>query len=170
MLNSSNLIVCLLFKVNVNPSYRPMELRYALNKVGIKAIVVAESFKNSNYYSILDEAVPELKNFKESVFIDSQIVPSLQSVIMMSNQHHKYYFYTYILFLIHLYNFTIFLWFTRGTWRFEDIFQMGGPKEINYIHSIQRKIQFDEPANIQFTSVYGNSIFLISTSAITFNL
>ena len=46
---------------------------------------------------------------------------------------------------------------------------MGGPKEISYIHSIQRKIQFDEPANIQFTSVYGNSIFLISTSSITFN-
>ena len=110
MLNSLNLIiVCLILKVNVNPSYRPMELRYALNKVGIKAIVVAESFKNSNYYSILDEAVPELKNFKESVFIDSQIVPSLKSVIMMSNQHHKYYFYTNILFLIHrLYNFLYF--------------------------------------------------------------
>lgn len=34
--------------------------------------------------------------------------------------------------------------------------QMGGPKEIKEIHSIQHKIQFDEPANIQFTSVNMN--------------
>lgn len=31
--------------------------------------------------------------------------------------------------------------------------QLGGPKEIKEIHGIQHKIQFDEPANIQFTSV-----------------
>lgn len=79
----------LFLQVNVNPSYRPMELRYALNKVGMKAIVVAEAFKSSNYYSILNEAVPEIGDFKESVFIDSKVVPSLKSVIILSNQPHK---------------------------------------------------------------------------------
>lgn len=41
-----------------------------------------------------------------------------------------------------------------GTWRFQDVMQLGGNNELKVIHGIQRKIQFDEPANIQFTSVY----------------
>lgn len=66
-----------------------MELRYALNKVGIKGLVVAESFKDCNYYSILNEAVPEIKDFNENDLISSHLVPSLKSVVIMSDQSHK---------------------------------------------------------------------------------
>lgn len=62
-----------------------MELKYALNKVGIKALVAAESFKNRDYYSILNEAVPQIQKTNEMSFISSSDVPSLRSVIMISD-------------------------------------------------------------------------------------
>ncbi|XP_045032055.1 medium-chain acyl-CoA ligase ACSF2, mitochondrial isoform X2 [Daphnia magna] len=117
-----------LILVNVNPSYQPMELKYALNKVGIKALVAAESFKNRDYYSILNEAVPQIQKTNEMSFISSSDVPSLRSVIMISDN------------------------IVKGTWRFQDVMELGGNNELKEVHGIQRQIQFDEPANIQFTS------------------
>lgn len=76
-------------QVNVNPSYQPLELKYALNKVGIKALVAAQSFKNRDYYSILNEAVPEIKETNEMSFINSREVPTLRSVIMISDDVDK---------------------------------------------------------------------------------
>jgi fatty-acyl-CoA synthase len=67
-----------------------MELNYALNKVGIKTLIAAESFKNRSYYSILDEAVPEIKQTKEMDFIKSKRVPTLKNVIMISDRIDKY--------------------------------------------------------------------------------
>jgi fatty-acyl-CoA synthase len=67
-----------------------MELNYALNKVGIKTLIAAESFKNRSYYSILDEAVPEIKQTKEMDFIKSIRVPTLKNVIMISDRIDKY--------------------------------------------------------------------------------
>lgn len=37
--------------------------------------------------------------------------------------------------------------------RFKDVMEAGGNEELRSVHEMQRKIQFDEPANIQFTSV-----------------
>ena len=67
-----------------------MELNYALNKVGIKTLIAAESFKNRSYYSILDEAVPEIRQTKEMDFIKSTRVPTLKNVILMSDRSDKY--------------------------------------------------------------------------------
>ncbi len=51
--------------VNINPAYRLSELEYALNKVQMKAIVIAESFKSSDYISMMQalwaEKLPHLK-------------------------------------------------------------------------------------------------------------
>ena len=49
-----------LILVNINPAYRVAELEYALNKVGCKALVLAERFKTSDYVGILRELAPEL--------------------------------------------------------------------------------------------------------------
>ena len=50
-----------LILVNINPSYRVTELEYALNKVGCKALILAERFKTSDYVGMLRELAPELK-------------------------------------------------------------------------------------------------------------
>jgi fatty-acyl-CoA synthase len=42
-----------LILVNVNPAFRSDELEYCLKKVGIKTLVLAESFKKSNYVEIV---------------------------------------------------------------------------------------------------------------------
>ena len=47
-------------QVNINPAYQPSELKYCLNKVGVKAIVSSESFKTQDYYKMMAEIMPEL--------------------------------------------------------------------------------------------------------------
>ena len=49
-----------LILVNINPSYRIAELDYALNKVGCKALILAERFKTSDYLGMLRELAPEI--------------------------------------------------------------------------------------------------------------
>jgi acyl-CoA synthetase (AMP-forming)/AMP-acid ligase II len=39
--------------VNVNPAFQSNELAFCLNKVEIKALVMADQFKKSNYVNIL---------------------------------------------------------------------------------------------------------------------
>jgi fatty-acyl-CoA synthase len=49
-----------LIQVNINPAYRLQELEYTLNKVGVKALIVAESFKSSDYVRMLETLAPEI--------------------------------------------------------------------------------------------------------------
>ena len=49
-----------LILVNINPAYRLAELEYALNKVGCKALITADSFKTSDYVGMLRELAPEI--------------------------------------------------------------------------------------------------------------
>ena len=48
-----------LILVTINPAYRTSELEYALNKVGCKALVLAPSFKTSDYAAMLEQIRPE---------------------------------------------------------------------------------------------------------------
>jgi fatty-acyl-CoA synthase len=49
-----------LIQVNVNPAYRLSELEYTLKKVGVKALVAAESFKTSDYVAMMEALAPEI--------------------------------------------------------------------------------------------------------------
>ena len=46
--------------MNLNPAYRENELEYALNKVGVKLLIMAESFKTQDYYQMIFDLCPEL--------------------------------------------------------------------------------------------------------------
>ena len=46
--------------VNVNPSYRAAELEYALNQSGCRYLVLADSFKTTDFNRILESIAPEL--------------------------------------------------------------------------------------------------------------
>jgi fatty-acyl-CoA synthase len=50
-----------LILVNVNPAFQESELKYCLQKVGIKTLVMAERFKSSDYVKIFSNIVPEVK-------------------------------------------------------------------------------------------------------------
>ena len=47
--------------VNINPAYRTTELHYALNKVGVRALITATAFKTSDYIGLLTTVLPETR-------------------------------------------------------------------------------------------------------------
>jgi fatty-acyl-CoA synthase len=49
-----------LILVTINPAYRRSEVAYTLAKVGMKALVAAESFKTSEYAAMIEELAPEV--------------------------------------------------------------------------------------------------------------
>jgi fatty-acyl-CoA synthase len=82
--------------VNINPAYQAGELRYALEKVGVKALVVAKNFRNTNLMDTLSQLVPQLdpnraaNEFENTLYVSSSLIPSLERVIVMSDEpQHK---------------------------------------------------------------------------------
>ena len=46
--------------VNINPSYRTSELKYALRQSEVRGLALVDTFKSSNFYDMLNKACPEL--------------------------------------------------------------------------------------------------------------
>src|SRR3569832_1073674 len=72
--------------VNINPAYRPTELRYALNKVGCKALVMSASVRTSNYIDMMLTLAPELLT-SDPGQLHSANLPTLRTVICLSPAH-----------------------------------------------------------------------------------
>jgi fatty-acyl-CoA synthase len=116
-----------LILVNINPSYRIAELEYALNKVGCKALILAERFKTSDYIGMLRELAPEIGHATPGK-LESARLPALRSVVLLGENWHP------------------------GTFRFSEILTRGTAKEAERIAELAPQLQFDQPINIQFTS------------------
>ncbi|RQH06090.1 AMP-binding protein [Paraburkholderia dinghuensis] len=117
--------------VNINPAYRLAELEYALNKVGCKAIVTAESFKSTKYLEMLQTLAPELANATPGDLRAARL-PDLRAVIRMCDTE------------------------TPGMLNFGELVEMGrerlertGKAELD---GISATLSADDPINIQFTS------------------
>jgi len=113
--------------VCINPAYRLFELEYALNKVECKAIISAESFKSSQYLSMLNELAPELKTSQPGE-LKSEKLPHLTTVIRMGEAK------------------------TAGMYNFNIVCQSGGIKEQEELAKLSLTLQPDDAINIQFTS------------------
>ena len=112
--------------VNINPAYRRKELEYALNKVGCKALVLAQEFKTSDYVSMLGELVDEANPETGSVI--SEKVPSLNLAIeILSGREGRFMPY--------------------GLVR-----EVGESKRCCDLEAIAASLRHDDPINIQFTS------------------
>jgi fatty-acyl-CoA synthase len=72
--------------VNINPAYQVVELEYALNKVGCRALIAAERFKTSNYLGMLEELAPELATSDPGA-LKSRRLPHLQWIIRLGSGH-----------------------------------------------------------------------------------
>ena len=112
--------------VNINPAYRLAELDYALNKVGCKALVLARSFKSSDYLGMIRSLAPEMDS-AEKGRLHAAKVPSLRHVIVMGDA-------------------------VQGAWSFDEITTLGGPAQQLRLPQIDRGLQPDDAINIQFTS------------------
>jgi fatty-acyl-CoA synthase len=116
-----------LILVNINPAYRLSELEYALNKVGCKALILAERFKSSEYVGMLRELAPELAKSVPGV-LSSKRLPSLRTVVVLGKFQHA------------------------GALRFADVLTRGEDTHRRRISELSQVLQFDQPINIQFTS------------------
>ena len=116
-----------LILVNINPAYRLAEIEYALNKVGCKAIITADSFKTSDYVGMLRELAPELDRCAPGALAAKRL-PSLSAVIRIGDGERP------------------------GMFRFDDVMRAGTETHHRQLRDIGPKLQFDDPINIQFTS------------------
>ena len=69
--------------VTINPAYRKNELRYALNKVQCKILVMASSFKTSDYVSMINEIAPGTVN-ETGINLDLKELPHLKSIFIIN--------------------------------------------------------------------------------------
>ena len=56
--------------VNINPAYKTAELSYALQQSGTSMLVLAKSFRTSNYVAMLEEVRKDCPELRESIVID----------------------------------------------------------------------------------------------------
>jgi fatty-acyl-CoA synthase len=68
--------------VNINPAYRTSELKYALRQSDVRGLALVDTFKTSNYFSMLNEACPELARSAPGT-LKSETFPKLQWVISL---------------------------------------------------------------------------------------
>lgn len=64
------------------------EIEYAINKVGVKAIIANEHYKTQQYYNMLAQLAPELSQCKPSELRSSKL-PSLTTVVIDSDGNNK---------------------------------------------------------------------------------
>jgi fatty-acyl-CoA synthase len=113
--------------VCINPAYRLYELEYALNKVGCRALVTAESFKTSRYLQMLQELAPELDRCPAGE-LQAEKLPQLRTVIRMGEEQ------------------------TAGMLNFETVCESGSEANRRRLGELAGELRPDDPINIQFTS------------------
>jgi fatty-acyl-CoA synthase len=116
-----------LILVTVNPAYRLTELEFALNKVGCAALVTATAFKTSHYLGMLNTLAPELAT-SEAGRLSAARLPHLRAVIQIGGPP------------------------IPGALPFDEVATRGGAAERDALRALAAVLQFDDAANIQFTS------------------
>ena len=116
-----------LILVNINPAYRVLELEYAINKVGCRALILSEKFKSSNYVEMLKELAPSLIKSRPGN-LDSDRLVTLSHVIQIGGK------------------------ITSGCFDFSEVVEMASDEYNERVEQLASKLQFDDPINIQFTS------------------
>jgi fatty-acyl-CoA synthase len=116
-----------LVMVNINPAYRRSELEYVLAKVECAALILAPSFKSSDYLAMVADVVPELAGSRPGM-LQSPALPQLRHVIRLGADR------------------------TPGMWNFDDLLHPPSAEQLAALANIEASIQFDDPVNIQFTS------------------
>ena len=74
--------------VTVNPAYRPSELAYVLKQAGIRCLVCADRFKDSDYRAMLYQVAPELGQGDPDNLRCAEF-PQLRQVINLDTAHHS---------------------------------------------------------------------------------
>ena len=113
--------------VNINPAYRRSELEYVLGKVQCAALILAPSFKASDYLAIVNAVVPELRHSSPGQ-LRAAMLPQLRHVIRLGADR------------------------TPGMYNFDDLLALPDAQQQAALAAVEVTLQFDDAVNIQFTS------------------
>ena len=116
-----------LLMVNINPAYRRHELEYVLNKVACAALVMAPSFKSSDYLDILRSLAPELDVCPAGLLAASRL-PHLKHVIRLGAEP------------------------SAGMHNFDSLLLPPAAADLAELAVIARTLTANDAINIQFTS------------------
>uniref|UniRef100_A0A3B4ULZ0 Medium-chain acyl-CoA ligase ACSF2, mitochondrial n=1 Tax=Seriola dumerili TaxID=41447 RepID=A0A3B4ULZ0_SERDU len=112
---------------SLNPAYQVKEVEFTLNKVQCKAVVCPTHFKTQKFCEMLREICPEI-DLTPAGMVKSSRVPDLRMVIVTDSRQ-------------------------PGMLHVEDVMQAGESRHHKELMDLQSKLSFDDPINIQFTSV-----------------
>ncbi|MFN3262203.1 MAG: AMP-binding protein [Pikeienuella sp.] len=113
--------------VNVNPAYRTHELEYALNKVGVKALLVAPEFRGSDYMAMIAELAPEMAASAPGA-LEAARLPDLRAVVQFGPDP------------------------APGALSFAEVMARGGAGGLARLDAISASLKPDDAINVQFTS------------------
>ncbi len=113
--------------VNINPSYRVHELEYALNQSGCKMLVTADTFKTSDYESMILELAPELMSASFGA-LNSAKLPELKMVVSLADVPKK------------------------GLLSWKNLMARASESTDEALAERQTTLAFDDAINIQYTS------------------
>ncbi|HEX8883449.1 MAG TPA: AMP-binding protein [Noviherbaspirillum sp.] len=116
-----------LVMVNINPAYRRSELEYVLDKVQCSALILAPSFKSSDYIAMLQDVVPEIHHSAPGA-LKSARLPHLRHVIRLGSDN------------------------TPGMLNFDAVLESASADDLEQMERVAATLQFDDAVNIQFTS------------------
>ena len=113
--------------VNINPGYRLHELEYALNQSGCNTLVLAPTFRTTSYLDMMQTLAPELGRSAPGQ-LDSHKLPQLRHVIRFGTER------------------------TPGMWIWGEVMERAKEVPPDRLAERQAQQEFDDPANIQYTS------------------
>lgn len=116
-----------LILVNINPAYRLSEIEYALGKVECRALILAPSFKSSDYLGMIATLAPEVAGSTPGT-LKSAKLPSLQWLIRLGDEE------------------------TAGMLNFPSLLAEPTAQEKEALQALGATLKAGDPINIQFTS------------------
>ncbi len=116
-----------LILVTINPAYRLVELEFALNKVGCKALVLGPPFKTTDYLGLLQTLAPEIDAAEPGRLVAARL-PALRAVLVFGMPP------------------------PPGILGLAQVMERATPAEAARLAELATTLAPDDAANIQFTS------------------
>jgi fatty-acyl-CoA synthase len=113
--------------VNINPAYRPFELKYVLDQSDSVALFLVAKFKTSDYFAMLNEVCPQLAA-AEPGKLNAQAFPRLRWVVALEENA------------------------PAGGITWDEMLKRGASVPASELEAVARRLDAADPVNIQYTS------------------
>jgi len=113
--------------VTVNTAYRSHELEYLIEQSDINTLCLIEGYRDSNYISIVNELIPELKTAQRGKLMSARF-PNLKNLVFIGQEKH------------------------RGMFNTQELMLLGSQVGDDELDRIKNSLACHEVINMQYTS------------------